>query len=227
MDVKPADQQGPTAPVEQFDELLKEALRTPLDRIIESAERISGRADGPVRSDYAAYAADISGAARHLLSVIHSMGEQPCEKHGTVDLAALAAEAVVLLEPTAEERAVTMVVEASRPLPANGEESSVIQILVNLIGNAVRHSPSGGTVALRFRRLEQQSCVIVLDEGRGIDAADQERIFERFERANPGEGGTGLGLAISRRLARSMGGDIEVESAPNAGARFTLRLPSA
>ena len=69
--------------------------------------------------------------------------------------------------------------------------------------------------------------MIVSDEGPGIAPADQQRIFERFERANADEGGTGLGLAISRRLARSMGGDISLESAPNLGARFTLTLPSA
>ena len=60
-----------------------------------------------------------------------------------------------------------------------------------------------------------------------IDPADQQRIFERFERADHKAGGTGLGLAISRRLARSMGGDVTLESAPGEGARFTLTLPSA
>jgi signal transduction histidine kinase len=227
LDELQAGEQDAIAPPDQFDDVLDEALRTPLDRIIQAAERIAGRADGSLRSDYTAYAGDISTAARHLLSVIESMGEQRSEEHGTVDLAALAAEAVVMLEPTAEERHVTIVMETSRALPARGEAGAVIQILVNLIGNAVRHSPEGGTVTLRFRRSAEQSCVIVLDDGPGIDPADQQRIFERFERATPGEDGTGLGLAISRRLGRSMGGDIELESAPNAGARFTLRLPSA
>jgi signal transduction histidine kinase len=228
LDPMPGTEQPPAnAPLEQFDDVLDEALRTPIDRIIESAERIAGRSDGPLRSDYADYATDISAAARHLLSVIQSMGEQQAQEQAVVDLARLAADAVVMFESMAEERGVTIVMEASRALPANGEERSVIQILVNLIGNAVRHSPNGSTVTLRFRRSAEESCVTVLDQGPGIDPADQQRIFERFERAQTGEGGTGLGLAISRRLARSMGGDIELESAPNAGARFTLRLPSA
>jgi signal transduction histidine kinase len=59
-----------------------------------------------------------------------------------------------------------------------------------------------------------------------VEAADQQRIFERFERARSDEGGTGLGLAIARRLARAMGGDITLESAPGRGAHFTLCLPS-
>jgi signal transduction histidine kinase len=69
--------------------------------------------------------------------------------------------------------------------------------------------------------------VSVADEGSGVDSADAQRIFERFERAQPRGEGTGLGLAISRRLARSMGGDVTLDSAPGEGARFTLTLPAA
>jgi len=110
---------------------------------------------------------------------------------------------------------------------ASGEDRAVIQILVNLMGNAVRHSPEGGTVQLAFEKTAGTASVTVSDEGPGIDPADQQRIFERFERADEKTGGTGLGLAISRRLARSMGGDVSLESAPGEGARFTLTLPAA
>jgi signal transduction histidine kinase len=208
-----------------FDHALDEALRSPLDRIIESAERIVERADGPLRSDYAGYGSDIAGAARHLLSVIRSMSEDPSHGQRTIDLAALAAEAVVLIEALAEEREVAIELEAKEPLPASGEERAVIQILVNLAGNAVRHSPNRGAVTLTFARTAATASVTVSDQGPGIAPADQQRIFERFERAS-GEGGTGLGLAISRRLARSMGGDVTLESAPGAGAHFTMTLPS-
>jgi two-component sensor histidine kinase len=220
---------GAAQPVPQplaIDQALNEALRSPLDRIIDAAERIADRSDGPLRNDYAAYASDISAAARHLLSVIHSISEEPGQGHRTIDLAALAAEAAVLIEPSAETRGVRIELEPNQALAANGEERAVIQILVNLIGNAVRHSPSGSTVTLRFARTDKLASVIVSDQGAGIAPADQQRIFERFERASPDEGGTGLGLAISRRLARSMGGDISLESAPSMGARFTLTLPS-
>jgi signal transduction histidine kinase len=67
--------------------------------------------------------------------------------------------------------------------------------------------------------------VIVTDKGPGIAEADQQRIFERYERVDKNIDGSGLGLAISRRLARTMGGDIRLESAPGEGARFTLVLP--
>jgi signal transduction histidine kinase len=209
-----------------FDHALDEALRSPLDRIIESAERIVERADGPLRSDYASYGSDIAAAARHLLSVVRSMSEDPSQGHTTIDLAALAAEAVTMLEASAEERQVQIELGEIDHLPASGEERAVIQILVNLIGNAVRYSPERGAVSLTFARTAAVASVTVSDQGSGIDPTDQQRIFERFERVRAHQDGTGLGLAISRRLARSMGGDVTLESAPGAGAHFTLTLPS-
>lgn len=209
-----------------FDYALDEALRSPLDRIIESAERIVERADGPLRSDYAGYGNDIAAAARHLLSVIRSMSEDPAQGQAAIDLTALAAEAVVMLDASADEREVAIKLETKNPLAARGEERAVIQILVNLIVNAIRHSPEKGIVTLSFGQTEGTASVTVSDEGPGINPADQQRIFERFERAGTEQGGTGLGLAISRRLARSMGGDVTLDSAPDAGAQFTLTLPA-
>jgi signal transduction histidine kinase len=226
LEQKPQQVAHESARTAAFDHALDEALRSPLDRIIESAERIVERTDGPLRSDYASYGGDIATAARHLLSVIRSMSEDPGHGHRTIDLAALAAEAVVMLESSAEDRQVAIERSAAGQLPASGEERAVIQILVNLIGNAIRHSPEGSKVTLEFARTAGTASVTVSDQGPGIDAVDQQRIFERFERADQKEGGTGLGLAISRRLARSMGGDVTVDSAPGAGARFTLTLPS-
>lgn len=209
-----------------FNHSLDEVLRSPLDRIIESAGRITERADGPLRSDYASYGNDIAAAARHLLSVLTTMSRDAGEERGTVDLAALAAEAAVMLESSAEERGVTIDMAPSDPLKANGEERAVIQILVNLIVNAIRYSPEGGVIRVQFRRTGGTAAVTVSDEGPGVDSDDQQRIFERFERAHSEKAGTGLGLAISRRLARSMGGDVTLDSVPGEGARFTLALPS-
>jgi signal transduction histidine kinase len=112
-------------------------------------------------------------------------------------------------------------------MPAHGDARGVIQILVNLLGNAVRHSPQGGTVTITFDRSEGFTRAHVTDQGPGIEPEDQQRIFERFERARNNEGGTGLGLAIARRLANSMGGDISLESTPGQGSRFTVSLPAA
>ena len=217
---------GPASTGTDFDQALEEVLRSPIDRIIDSAERIVERADGPLRSDYASYGNDIAAAARHLLSVVRSMSEDPAHGQRAIDLSALVAEAIVLVESLAEERNVTIAAQTTDPLPATGQEPAVIQILVNLIGNALRHSPENSTVRLSFDRTHASASVTVADEGPGIDLSDQQRIFERFERLQAEAGGTGLGLAISRRLARSMGGDVTLESTPGQGARFTLTLPS-
>jgi signal transduction histidine kinase len=210
-----------------FDHALDEVLRSPLDRIIESAERIVERADGPLRSDYASYGNDIAAAARHLLSVLTSMSEAPVQAQRSIDLTALVAEAVVMLDSSAEAQGVSIKPEAGGALSARGEERAVIQILVNLMGNAIRHSPPGGTIRLILGRIGGTASVSVCDEGPGVAAEDRQRIFERFERAQSRGAGTGLGLAISRRLARSMGGDVTLDSAPGEGARFTLTLPAA
>lgn len=212
-----------------FDPALDEALRSPLDRIIAAAERIVDRSEGPLRSDYAAYAGDIAAAGRHLLSVIHSMTEQEAAKSADrVDLAEAAAEAIQLVQPRAQERSLQIeLVGADQPLLATGESRGVVQILVNLLGNAVRHSPEGGTVAVIAQRQGDRIGVTVADEGPGIAEADQQRIFDRYERIGDAPGGIGLGLSISRRLARSMHGNIELHSAPGEGARFTLLLPTA
>lgn len=210
----------------QLDALIDEALRSPLDRIIQSADRIVQQSDGPLRSDYADYASDIAAAARHLLSVIRSMNDEGDRGRDRVDLVALSTEAIGLLESDARARRVTIVSEPGRAVQVYGDARGLIQILVNLLGNAVRHSPEGSTVTLTFERSDGDARAHVTDQGPGIAPENQERIFERGESAGAA-GGSGLGLAIARRLARSMGGDITLVSEPGQGARFTLSLPAA
>jgi signal transduction histidine kinase len=218
-----ANEAGSSPPI---DPALDQALRSPLARIIEAAEGIVDRADGPLRSDYAAYAGDIATAARHLLSVIRSMADQPGEATSVVDLATLAADAIALVQPQADERKVALALSGEASIHVGGERRGIIQILVNLLGNAVRHSPEGTTVTVALATSGRLGQARVSDQGKGIAEADQERIFEKFERLEEG-GGAGLGLAIARRLARSMGGDVTLVSAPGEGACFTLALPLA
>ena len=210
-----------------IDPALDQALRSPLARIIEAAEGIADRTDGPLRSDYATYAGDIGAAARHLLSVIRAMAEQPLESDSWIDLAPLVDEAIGLVRSKAEARKVTIDREGLQNLASSGEPRAIVQILVNLLGNAIRHSPDGSRIGVILAVTDGNSGVTVADQGSGIDPADQERIFGKFERVGEGGGDAGLGLAIARRLANSMGGDVTLISAPGEGARFTLILPIA
>lgn len=215
---------GQSSPLQgsAFDELLRE----PLDVIINEAEQIAGRSDGPLRSAYAAYASDIASAGRHLLEVLRSMGEEPVEDHARIDLAALAREAIGLVQPQATNRGIAIKQEGVAELVVRAHARPITQILVNLIGNAVRHSPERGIVRV-ISAADGPAVVTVADEGPGVSDADRERIFERFEQVEPRGEGAGLGLAISRRLARSLGGDIRLDSREGEGARFALTLPFA
>jgi signal transduction histidine kinase len=112
-------------------------------------------------------------------------------------------------------------------LPATGEFKRALQILMNLLTNAIRYTPEGGQIWIRADREADLAALIVADQGKGIAPEDQARIFEKFERVDATEaGGTGLGLYIARRLARAMSGDLAVDSAPGQGSRFTFTLPA-
>jgi signal transduction histidine kinase len=213
---------------------LDQALRGPLDRIIANADSISAKAEGPLRQDYADYAADIATAGRHLSGLVDDLVDlQFIEREDfavaaeAIDLADIARRAAGLLAVRATEARVRIDKPgADDTLAATGEFRRALQVLVNLIGNAVRYSPPDGMVWIRIEREAGLCAVIVADQGKGIAVADQQRIFAKFERVDPREpGGSGLGLYIARRLARAMGGDVTVDSAPGQGARFVFTLP--
>ena len=231
-----AEEPTPALPVRDsgaFGERLDRALREPLDHIIANAEVLSAQADGPLRRDYAGYAVDIASAGRHLLALVDDLVDlQAIERPGfapdaeEIDLADVARRAAGLLSV----RAAAKTVRIDRPgadetLPCTGEFKRALQVMMNLLTNAIRYSPDGGMVWIRIEREGDVASVIIADQGKGIAEADQARIFDKFERVDTNEpGGTGLGLYIARRLARAMGGDITVHSAPGQGARFTFTL---
>ena len=219
----------------QFGRRIDGALRGPLSRIIATAETISGQFDGPIRADYARYAGDIAHAGRHLLGLVDDLADlQNIERPGfkaaadEIDLGDLARRAVGLLGMKAEEKGIR--IDAPRTddkAPATGEFRRVLQVLLNLLGNAIRYSPDNSLIWIRVNRDGDRATVTVADQGQGIDAEQQAMVFEKFERlGRTDSGGSGLGLYIARRLARAMDGDLTVDSAPGQGARFTLSLPA-
>lgn len=210
------------------------ALRQPIGRIIANAETIGGRLEGPLRADYANYAGDIASAGRHLLALIDDLADlEAIEASGfsaarePVDLADLARRAAGLLALKAADRAIRIDRPADdESLPAIGEFRRVLQVLLNLLGNAINYAPDGSMIWLRLDEGADWASVTVADQGPGISDEEQQRLFNKWERlGRSGDGGSGLGLYISRRLALAMEGDLTVESAPGQGARFTLVLP--
>lgn len=214
---------------------LAPVLRQPIARIIANAETIRTRMAGPLADEYTVYAADIASAGQHLLALIEDMADlEVVESDGfttapdRIDLAEVARQAAGILGVRARERGIAIAAPLlAETLPAVAEFRRVLQVLLNLIGNAIRYTPEGSQVWVRIEPAGDRARVIVADQGQGLSSDEQARVFEKFERlGRSGDGGSGLGLYISRRLARAMGGELAVESALGHGARFILEVPA-
>lgn len=211
------------------------ALRQPINRIIANAETIRTRQGGPLADEYANYAADIVEAARHLLGLVEDLAdldaiEAPdfAPAADAIDLADCAARAAGLLSVRASKHAITIALPPREPaIPATGEFRRVLQILLNVVGNAINYAPERSRVRLECGTTGVHAWLSVTDQGPGLSADQAARVFEKFERLGRGnDGGSGLGLYISRRLARAMGGDLTVTATPGLGACFVLILPA-
>ncbi len=209
-------------------------LRQPIARIIANAETIRTRLAGPLAEEYSRYAADIAAAGQHLLSLIEDLADLEvveADDFNTapdrIDLADVARRAAGILGVRAQDRGIAIVApQDGERLSAVAEFRRVLQILLNLVGNAVRYTPEGSQVWIRLEDAGARARVIVADQGPGLSPEQQAVVFDKFERlGRSDEGGSGLGLYISRRLARAMGGELTVESAPGQGARFILEVP--
>jgi signal transduction histidine kinase len=221
-----------TAP-SAFARRLETALRDPVHRIVATAEQIREQEDGPVRADYNGYAGDIANAGRHLLGLIEDLVDLEAVERADLDverepldMADLARRAAGLLSVRADDKDMRIEQpDIAERLEVVGDFKRALQILVNLVGNAVRYGPSGSTVRVSIEARGNQVAAIVADQGRGIAPENHELVFGKFERLGAREPGSGLGLYISRRLARVMDGEVSIESKAGEGARFVFTLP--
>jgi signal transduction histidine kinase len=225
----------------EFLAAMSHELRTPLNAIIGFAEAMEMEVFGVLGERYIGYAHDIRQAGLHLLGLINDVldvsvietGDVPMQRQPLL-LADLVARARSLVALRAKGRNLNLdAVEAPADIRLLADERRTVQILVNLLNNAVKFTPEGGQIGVEVAPDQAgMIAVTIRDTGPGIAAADHERVFEKFQqlvdetwRGKPE--GTGLGLHISRELARLMGGDLTLESALGQGARFTLTLPAA
>ena len=142
-----------------------------------------------------------------------------------VDVAQLVVDAV---ETAAlPERGCSLAAEVGDDLLVEGDSARLRQVLDNLIGNAIGHSPPGGEVRVTAARAGKTVVVEVADQGDGIAASDLERVFEPGVRLTSDRPGSGLGLAVARAIAQAHGGGVEAVSTPGRGATFRLVLPGA
>ena len=213
-------------------------LRQPLNAVVGYADLALKEVFGPLSERYQDCFRTIREAGRHLDQMVSQMqqGDPEAARKG------LAAEVVEITGVVAKAKAIialaakTSDVDLSRVGPMAGgrvigDRVACTQILVNLLNNAVKFTPSGGAVGVEtLAGPEDQLQIVVWDTGIGIPEEEQERIFDPRYRADPCGAvpqarGLGLGLAISRDLARAMDGDITVSSQPEQGSRFILSLP--
>ncbi len=146
-----------------------------------------------------------------------------------VDVASVAAAAVSAARMAQPDRRITL--DASEPVIACADDGRLRQVIDNLIGNAVRHTPPGSPVTVTVTTSPGTGYITVADRGPGMTPRQASRVFERFYRTDSARartrGGTGLGLSIAAALAAAHGGDITVDTSPGRGAAFRVRLPLA
>ncbi|HEY7293583.1 MAG TPA: ATP-binding protein [Dehalococcoidia bacterium] len=211
-------------------------LRTPLSAIRVMLEAIE---DGVV--DDAAtierYHRAMQGEVARLSGLIDDLFELSQIEAGALGLNLerarvehLIAETVEAMRAEAERAGVQLCSDVPAVLPPiTADMQKLHRVLANLLANAVRHTPVGGTVCISAARSYGDIAIAVIDSGEGIAPEDLPHIFERFYRGEKSRsrsgGGAGLGLAIAHGLVQAHGGQIGVESAPGAGATFTVRLP--
>jgi PAS domain S-box-containing protein len=216
--------------------VMSHELRTPLNAIIGYAELLLMGVPAGIPPQTHGHVQRIRTASRHLLEIVEEIltfSRMEAGREGVVrgpaDAVGLARDAVVLIEPMAREKGLEFVT----PIPNHAiametDAGKVRQILLNLLSNAVKFTEHGG-VELTLTERDGSVVFVVRDTGIGISPDNAERVFEPFwqvqQSATRQAGGTGLGLSVARRLARLLGGDVTLDSAPGEGACFTVTLP--
>ena len=223
----------------EFLAVMSHELRTPLNAILGYNDLLDAGVAGELADGQRAFVRRGSDAARRLLALVEDVLSFAKLEAGRVTISVVSLAVRDFVTPTlavvatqAAQRGLTLVVAdeaALDALHARADRERAGQVLLNLLSNALKFTPAGGRVTLRASADAAEVRLAVEDSGVGIPADQHERIFEPFVQVGSGltrpSEGTGLGLAISRELARAMGGDITVESAPGCGATFTLHLP--
>jgi signal transduction histidine kinase len=142
-----------------------------------------------------------------------------------MDIAELVRDACDLFQAPAEDKGLKLVCSRTEKFNIFGDMRLIQRMIANLLDNAIKYTPSNGSITVDIRSIDNQSALIsVKDTGIGISAQNLPHIFERFFRCDPSrsQAGTGLGLSFARAIARAHNGDITVTSAPNKGSTFTV-----
>jgi signal transduction histidine kinase/CHASE3 domain sensor protein len=214
-------------------------LRTPLQAALGFAQLIRSGLYGPITTEQSEILGRVERSQTHLTRLIDDILDFARLEAGRVRMnveEVSVGEAITQLGPLVEQQATKKGIDLSlvpppTPLYVAADKHRLQQILVNLVGNAIKFTPEAGTIRVRAAGDGELASIDVWDTGPGIPADRLQSIFEPFVQVNDGHtrphSGVGLGLAISRDLARAMGGELAVESVVGRGSTFSVKLPLA
>ncbi|HEY0021951.1 MAG TPA: HAMP domain-containing sensor histidine kinase [Longimicrobium sp.] len=231
--------EGATDAQERALSTLAHDIRTPLGAIDGYCENLEIGVYGPVNDRQREALGRVRMSGRHLLSLLDNVMEMARLNAGVlrmgaepVELADVAREAVHMLLPAAQAKLVALEAGAVEEVTVTADHARVRQVLVNLVGNAVKFTPADGSVTVSTAVVSIDGSawgeIRVADTGPGIAPAEQAAIFEPYYRSEETAQlpGVGLGLAISQALVRQMEGELALESEPGAGSTFIVRFPA-
>jgi signal transduction histidine kinase len=217
---------------------LSHELHTPLNAIIGFSEMLSHGMLGELNERQLEYVQDILSAGRHLLALVNDIldlaridaGEMQLEL-AEFSMREVLEYAVGIVRPWSVQRGLTLGLEIETTVDAvKADERKIKQVLFNLLSNAMRVTPNGGTIHVRASLAADPSATLfvsVSDTGAGMTAEQQARIFDEFNEAVRTPDGSGLGLALARHCIELHGGRLWVESQPGQGSTFTFTIPLA
>jgi len=220
----------------QFLANMSHELRTPLNAILGYTELMADGAYGEPSEKMLGVLTRLEAQGKHLLGLINDVLDLSKIEAGQLELELsdysvqdIAQTVRSTLEPLATDKKLSFKIEMATELPpGRGDGRRLTQVLINLVGNAIKFTDAG-EVAIKAEANNGSFHVSVRDTGPGISAADQGKLFQEFQQADNAitrkKGGTGLGLAISKRIIEMHGGKIWVESQPGQGATFAFTLP--
>ncbi len=220
---------------DQFLSTMSHELRTPLNAVLGFSDLLTEERYGPLNDRQRRYVNHIHTGGKHLLRLISDILDLSKIEAGRLQLAIESVqvktsftEVVDAMRPLADKKSQSLMMHISSDLSVRADAVRFKQVLINLIGNAIKFTPEGGKVELSAQQLGEAVRVEVRDSGPGISPEEQQNIFEAFYRSRQTDKaveGTGLGLAITRRLVELHGGHLGIESQPGLGSCFYFTLP--
>ncbi|SFM55316.1 sensor histidine kinase [Methanolobus profundi] len=220
----------------EFLAIMSHELRTPLNSIIGFSDLLTDGLAGELNEKQEHYASNISNSGKHLLTIINDILDLSKIEAGEMELnyeevfvTDIIDEVVMNISPLSSQNNLLIDTSNIDDVIITADRKKIRQILLNLVGNSVKFTPSGGTIKIFTFLKDEMINICVQDTGIGISSDDQKKLFEPFQQLDSALSrkydGTGLGLSLVKKLTEMHNGTVSVESELNKGSTFTISLP--